>query len=141
MGVVFLRKPLCRGRLQNKAALVVDASHAIEIADRADEQSHRLTLDFGQVRIPTIHQHHYACRGATVPSFVLERVVEGEALAFAPFAFFAADDERAILGHDQRQMRDETRVGHATMRQDMCARAGQREPDGRGRKADRAGLP
>ena len=64
---------------------------------------------------------------AAVPGFVLVGVVEYDGLALAPCVLLAADDERAVLRNDERQVTDDPRVGDAAVRQDVRARRQHRE--------------
>ncbi len=92
-----------------------------------DEHRDGFTLRRRQVRVPDVDDQHDARARAAVPGLVLVGVVEYDRVAFAPFVLLAADDERAVLRNDERQVTDDARVGDAAVRQDMRARRQHRE--------------
>src|SRR5512141_1374709 len=118
------------------SARLDDAAFPIEIADCLDEPRDRVDFDGGKVRVPAIDDQHDARLLAAVPRLMLERVVERDALAFLPGVVLAADADRAVVRNDQRQMRDDARVRHAVMRQDVRAGRENGEADFRRVRAD-----
>src|SRR5687767_15946517 len=67
------------------------------------EQRHdEFLLVFGQLRAPHVEQQYDPRAVASVPGLVLDRVVEGPALALDPVASLVADPEPALAGHDHR---------------------------------------
>ena len=93
------------GRAKNEprtamVLLAIDAGFCIEVADPLDQDGHGLTFDFGQMGVPDIEQHDDARAVTAIPRFMFERIVEREALAFAPGPFFTADADRTVARHD-----------------------------------------
>src|SRR5438067_1508352 len=74
-----------------------------------------------KMRVPAVEDEQCAILVAAVPRFMLDRVVERERLALAPFAGLAADPESAARRHDQRQMDDRAGVGDAGVRRDVLS--------------------
>src|SRR5678815_2754048 len=125
-----------RSAVREVSAGLDDATLAIEVADRLDELLDRVAFDGSQVRIPDVDDQDDAGLLAAVPRFMFERVVEGDATAFLPGMVLAADTDRAVIRNDQRQVRDDARIRHAVMRQDVRSWREYREADLRRVRAD-----
>jgi len=83
----------------------------------ADERANTLVqhakcLDFelGQRWMVEPREKHNAHRVALVPHFMLEGIVEDEAAALTPMAFFIPDPNAAALRHDQAEVGGEEYV-------------------------------
>src|SRR5690242_4522311 len=74
-----------------------------------------LPLGIAQIGIPAVEDQQGTVARCGICGFVLDRVVEYERFAFDPVSSFAADPERAALGHDQRKMDDRADIGHPGM--------------------------
>ena len=90
---------------------------------------HGNCIAFGrrEMRIPDVNDQDDARTLAAVPGFVLISVVERNGLALAPFVPLAADDERAVLGDNEREVTDDAGIGDSPVRQDVRARSQHRE--------------
>src|SRR5215469_7491758 len=63
--------------------------------------------------MPDVQDQDRARLSTPVPGFMLETVVEDEALALFPFARLVADPDRAISRQDQRQVHGELVIAQA----------------------------
>lgn len=79
------------------------------------------------MRVPRIEDQHGAALVAAVPSFVLDRIVESERLAFDPFARLPADAEAAAGRNIESEVDDCTGVGDPGVRWNHAAGAEHRE--------------
>jgi hypothetical protein len=59
---------------------------------------------------------------AVVPRLMLNGVIKGKCLTFAPDSGFAANPKAAAVGNYQRQMNDSPRVRNTRMRRNPCPR-------------------
>src|SRR5688572_998458 len=97
--------------------------------DGLEQRHDELPFVLGQLRAPDVEQQYDPRPVASVPGLVLDRIVEGPALAFDPVACFVADAEPALAGHDDGKMADEARVHEAVVGRDVRPGPQQREQD------------
>ena len=93
-----------------------DGRTGCEPARAGGQRSDELALGRLEQRIPQVEDQDDAQLVAVVVRFVLDRVVEDQRLADPPAALLEPDTVAAILGDDERQMRDDACVGLAVVR-------------------------
>jgi hypothetical protein len=77
--------------------------------------------------MPEVEDQHHAKLVTIIGRFMLDRIVEHECIACFPLTDLCADAEPALVGHDQRKVADEPRVGDAVVRRDAGVRRQQGE--------------